>query len=273
MNREESKQLARELEGHKPTLVICGGGHVGYYVEQLGRLLDFEVIIVDDREEFANSERYPYSRVLCAPFVEAVEHIKNPEECYFVTLTRGHSHDLKCLEVILQKGFKYVGMMGSKAKVQIVMEKMSALGFSKDLLEKIHTPIGVEIGAATPAEIGVSIVAELIKVRSEESIVPYVGSDVIQAIESEEAMVIATIISKSGSAPRGIGSAIVLKKDGTTVGTVGGGSVEHVVIQRAKEIVGTDTEEVVRFNMATQGENRVGMVCGGEVEILFQSIV
>lgn len=273
MNRTDAKQLAIQLEKQKPSLVICGGGHVGYYVAELGHMLDFTVTMIDDRSAFANTKRFPQGTVLCEPFVDAIEHIEAPETCYFVIVSRGHVHDAKCLEAVLKKGFRYVGMMGSSAKIEVVMAQMKEVGFEETLLEKVHTPIGLKIGAITPAEIGVSIVAELVKVKNQGDTSPYVGSDVIQAIQTEEAVVIATIVSKSGSAPRGIGSTLVLKKDGLTVGTVGGGTVEHVTIERAKVLVGTDTTETLRCNMAPKGEDRVGMVCGGEVAILLQSII
>lgn len=273
MNRIQSKELATALAKQKLSLIICGGGHVGYYVEQLGRMLDFAVTVVDDRPEFANKDRFPKSNVICAPFEEAIEYIKEPENCYFVLVSRGHAYDVKSLEAVLKKGFKYAGMMGSKAKIKLIMDRMRTVGFEEALLEKVHTPIGMKIGAVTPAEIGVSIAAELIQVKNGQNEAPYVGSDVIEAIQTEEAMVIATIISKSGSTPCGVGSTLVLKKDGTTVGTVGGGKVEYVATERAKQLVGTGVEEVLRCNMATKGENKVGMVCGGEVEMLLQSIV
>ena len=273
MNRIQSKELATALAKQKLSLIICGGGHVGYYVEQLGRMLDFDVTVVDDRPEFANNDRFPKSKVICAPFEDAIEYIKEPDNCYFVLVSRGHAYDVKSLEAVLKKGFKYAGMMGSKAKIKLIMDRMRTVGFEESLLEKVHTPIGMNIGAVTPAEIGVSIAGELVQVKNRQNTAPYVGSDVIEAIQTEEAVVIATIISKSGSTPCGVGSTLVLKKDGTTVGTVGGGKVEYVATERAKQLVGTDTEEILRCNMATKGENKVGMVCGGEVEILLQSIV
>lgn len=273
MNREQSKELAIQLAKRKLSLVICGGGHVGYYVEQLGRMLDFDVTVVDDRAEFANTNRFPKSKVICAPFEEAIEYIEAPENCYFVLVSRGHAYDVRSLEAVLKKGFKYAGMMGSEAKIKLIMDRMRTVGFEESLLERVHTPIGMNIGSVTPAEIGVSIAAELVQVKSKQNEAPYVGSGVIEAIHTEEAMVIATIISKSGSTPCGLGSTLVLKKDGTTVGTVGGGKVEHVAIERAKQLIGIDTEEILRCNMASTGENKVGMVCGGEVEILLQSIV
>lgn len=267
------KLLAREMEKEKPVLVICGGGHVGYYLTEMGNMLDFDVVVIDDRESFANINRFPKAKVICKPFVEGIKEITNPQSCYFAIVSRGHVHDMECLRAILDSGFTYVGMMGSKVKVGLVMKDMKEAGYEEALLNQVHTPIGLDCSAITPAEIAVSIVAELIKVKNESGNPAYVGNDVIQAMLEDEAVVIARITEKKGSAPRGIGSTLVLKKDGTIAGTVGGGKVENQVIERAKELVGTDTTEVMACNMVSQGKGNTTMICGGEVKILIQTII
>lgn len=272
MNKEEMKQLAQELEKQKPVLVICGGGHVGYYVAKLGEMLEFNVVVIDDRENFANIQRFPKARVMCKPFVEALEEINNPQDCYFVIVARGHVHDAECLKAVLDKGFAYVGMMGSKAKIKVVTEHLKEVGYDESMIAKVHTPIGLKCGAITPAEIGVSIAAELIQVKNASGGEPYVGSEVITAMLNEEVAVIATIIEKNGSAPRGVKSTLVLKQDGTIAGTVGGGNAENLVIERAKQLVGTDTTEVMNCNMVSKGNSNVNMVCGGAVKILIQTV-
>lgn len=273
MNKEALRILATEMEKRKPRLVICGGGHVGYYIAQMGQMLDFEVVIIDDRESFANEGRFPKAQVICKPFVEAIYEIEHPESCYFTIVARGHVHDAECLKAVLDRGFAYVGMMGSKVKVKVVMEHMREVGYDEDLLQQVHTPIGLPCQAITPAEIAVSIAAELVQVKNTLSSEGYVGSDVIEAILKDEVAVMARIVEKKGSAPRGTGSTLVLRKDGTVVGTVGGGKVENLVIKRAKELVGTDTTEYMDCNMISKAKGNIDMICGGIVKVLIETIV
>ncbi|MGL4345036.1 MAG: XdhC family protein [Cellulosilyticaceae bacterium] len=273
MNTLEARQLAETLYRHKPHLVICGGGHVGYYMVTLGHMLDFEVTLIEDRESFANHERFPNTQIICKPFTEGLKAIEKPDRCYFVIVSRGHAEDMACLETILQQGFKYVGMMGSKAKIALVMKSLEAKGFEKEILECVHTPIGLAIGAVTPAEIGVSIAAELIKAKSQQEEMPYVGTEVIEALRRDEAAVLATIVAKSGSAPNGIGATIVLKRDGTAVGTIGGGRIEHIVLERAREVSSTEVIETQTYNVAPKGDDPIGMICGGAVTIRMETIL
>ncbi|MGL4738530.1 MAG: XdhC family protein [Cellulosilyticaceae bacterium] len=272
MNREELKVLADQIKQQQPVLVVCGGGHVGYHMAELGILLDFEVIVIDDREGFANTTRFPKARVICKPFVEALAEIKNPSKCYFAIVARGHAHDTACLKAILTRGFAYVGMMGSKVKSTLVMTHLREEGYDEALLSQVHTPIGIPCGAITPAEIAVSIAAELIQVKNTLGEGAYVGSDVVEAMRQEDVAVIATIIEKSGSAPRGIGSTLVLRKDGSIIGTVGGGNVENQVIKRAQELVGADVNEVMDCNLVSQGQGNLGMICGGAVKVQIQTV-
>lgn len=273
MNREALRELAQEMERFKPVLVICGGGHVGYYIAKMGHMLDFEVVVIDDRESFANTERFPNATVICKPFVEAIREIEHPEACYFTIVARGHAHDTDCLKAVLDRDFAYVGMMGSKVKIKVVMEHMKEVGYDEALLKQVHTPIGLPCSAITPAEIAVSVAAELVQVKNTLSSEGYVGNDVTQAMLRDEVAVLARIVEKKGSAPRGIGSTLVLKKDGTVIGTVGGGNVENLVIERAKELVGTDTTEYMDCNMISKAKGNINMVCGGIVKVLIETIV
>lgn len=272
MTREKAKKLAQELVKARPRLVICGGGHVGYYVAELGHMLDFDVVVIDDRESFASTGRFPKVEVICKPFKEALEAIPKPEDCYFTIVSRGHAMDTECLKAVLDRGFAYVGMMGSKAKVKVVMEEMKVSGYAEALLQQVHTPIGIKCGAMTPQEIAVSIAAELIQVKSTKGGAMYVGNEVIEALKKDEAAVVATITERKGSAPQGIGATLVLKQDGSIVGTVGGGNVENQVIKRAKEIVGTDTTEVMDCNMVSKEKGNMNMVCGGIVKVRLETI-
>jgi len=152
-----------------PVLYIFGGGHVSRQIVPLASLVGFRVVVIDDREEFTRHEDLPgAAQVHKLSFDNVVEKFPVDEDSYLVIVTRGHVQDKNVLAQALRTDAKYIGMIGSKRKRDIIYEKLLEQGFSQDDLARVHSPIGLEIGAETPEEIAVSIVAELIKVRAEE---------------------------------------------------------------------------------------------------------
>ena len=142
-------------------LILCGGGHVSLEVAHIARRLEFELVIIDDRPEFASRDRFPMAgQVVCAPFLEALDALGSRESDYYVILTRGHAHDRDCLEHVLRGKYAYAGMIGSRTKVAAVKAALEAAGIAREILDGVHSPIGLPIGAQTPAEIAVSIVVE-----------------------------------------------------------------------------------------------------------------
>ncbi|WDP91720.1 MAG: XdhC family protein [Desulfobacter sp.] len=151
------------------TLYICGAGHVGFQLATLANLTDFTCVVMDDRKEFANAERFPHAadiRVL-DDFSSAFEGLPIDGSAYIVILTRGHLHDQIVLEQALETHAAYIGMIGSKKKKQQIYDNLVEKGVDPALLEKVYSPIGLKIKAETPAEIAVSIMGELIRVRAE----------------------------------------------------------------------------------------------------------
>lgn len=147
-------------------LILCGGGHVSLEVAHIARRLEFELVIIDDRPEFASRDRFPMAgQVVCAPFLEALDALGSRESDYYVILTRGHAHDRDCLEHVLRGKYAYAGMIGSRTKVAAVKAALEAAGIAREILDGVHSPIGLPIGAQTPAEIAVSIAAELVQER------------------------------------------------------------------------------------------------------------
>lgn len=126
-------------------------------VAQIAQRLDFALAVIDDRPEFANPDRFPMARVLCMPFLEALDQLGGGAQDYYVILTRGHVFDRTCLEWVLRHERAYVGMIGSRIKVAAVMTALEEAGWPRSVLEQVYSPIGLEIGAQTPAEIAVSI--------------------------------------------------------------------------------------------------------------------
>jgi xanthine dehydrogenase accessory factor len=150
-----------------PRLYIYGGGHISQHISRMAKAVDFHVTIIDDREIFANRERFPEAdEVIADEFRDVFETSRPPHNGYAVIVTRGHKHDAVVLEEVLKRPPRYTGMIGSRRKVKILFDDLRRKGFTEDLLGSVHAPIGIDIGAETPQEIAVSIVAELIKARS-----------------------------------------------------------------------------------------------------------
>lgn len=149
-------------------LVLCGAGHVANCVAPLAKMVGFRVVVVDDREEFSNTERYPAAdKVLVLPFDSMFDHVDVTDKSYIAILTRGHAHDRTVLKAALTTDAAYIGMVASSRKRALLLQSLADEGFTRERLEQIRTPIGLDIAAETPEEIAISIVGELIKVRAE----------------------------------------------------------------------------------------------------------
>jgi xanthine dehydrogenase accessory factor len=152
----------------RPTAVIFGGGHISVNLAPLLSMADFQVVVIDDRAEFANETRFPQAdRVVVSDYQSCFDHLVFTPETYVVIVTRGHLHDKIVLEQALRQPTRYIGMIGSRRKRNMMYEALVADGTDPELLKTIHSPIGLDIGAETPEEIAISIAAELIHVRSE----------------------------------------------------------------------------------------------------------
>ena len=148
------------------TLLVVGGGHVGLAVGQLGAMLGMEVAIIDDREDYANVERFPYeANVICGDFGEELERFPISANTYIVLVSRGHKVDELALRAVAERGAGYVGMIGSKRRTRTVLQHLAEEGVEPVALDRVFTPIGLDIGAETPEEIAVSVLGEIILVR------------------------------------------------------------------------------------------------------------
>ncbi len=150
-----------------PALYVFGAGHVGFYVARLASDAGFEVHVVDDRAAFANRERFPgAAEVVVDDIPTWLSATTLPQSAYAVIVTRGHRHDLDALQALASRPLRYLGLIGSRAKVARIYEQLLAQGQTRlEALSHVHAPIGLDIGAVTPQEIAVSIVAELVAVR------------------------------------------------------------------------------------------------------------
>jgi xanthine dehydrogenase accessory factor len=149
-----------------PHLYIIGAGHVGWHLARAAADADFHVHVVDDREKFANAERFPNAtEIIVEPVAEWVHGADLPTSAFAVVVTRGHKDDLTALRALAARDLRYLGLIGSRAKVSRINDALLAEGMPTECLRRVHAPIGLNIGAVTPAEIAVSILAQLIAVR------------------------------------------------------------------------------------------------------------
>jgi xanthine dehydrogenase accessory factor len=164
----DGRSVSVEVLLPSATAVICGAGHVAQALAPVAAAVGFDVVVLDDRPEFAAAERFPAASrvVLLETFDETFAGLKVTPRCFIVIVTRGHAHDFSVLEQALRTKAGYIGLMGSASKREKVVRALAADGFSAADLDRFFSPIGIAIAAETPAELAVSITAELIRVRA-----------------------------------------------------------------------------------------------------------
>ncbi|KAF5070043.1 XdhC Rossmann domain protein [anaerobic digester metagenome] len=275
----EGNRIFCENLGAEKKLVICGAGHVSIPIIKIGLLADFSVSVIEDRFTFANDAlRDGAKQVICEPFEQGLKKIEGDKNTYFVIVTRGHRYDQICLEEIIKKEHAYIGMIGSKVRVKKVKDQLAEKGVDIKKLERVHTPIGLNIRAETPVEIAISIMAEIVQEKNLKKQSSGYSKKILERLnaieESSERKVMATIISRKGSAPREVGTKMLIYPDGRTVETLGGGCAEADIKIRALSMLSSDKEksELHQVDMTGWQAEEEGMVCGGIIEVFLESI-
>lgn len=167
-------ELFVEVQGRPPTLLIVGAGHIAEPLAQLGTLCDFRVVVLDDRPRYANRTRFPLADEVIADDIEEMLRAYPLDfDTYIVLVTRGHQHDVHALLQVVHRPHAYIGMIGSKRRIKAVFELLEReRGLSRESLGKVYAPIGLDIGAESPAEIAVAIMGEIILARRGGSAAP-----------------------------------------------------------------------------------------------------
>jgi xanthine dehydrogenase accessory factor len=159
-------QVMLEVHERPATLLIIGGGHIGKALAVFADLCGFSVEVIDDRPEYANRERFPQAdRISQGRFDEVLDGYPIDANTYVVCVTRGHKHDETSLRLVAESPAAYVGMIGSRRRVNAVLQHLLEDGVDPEAASRVHTPIGLDIGAETPEEIAVAIMAEIIMAR------------------------------------------------------------------------------------------------------------
>ncbi len=149
-----------------PEMVILGAGHISYYLAKIAKLLEFKVTVIDDRADYACKQRFPeVDNLVAADVEETLDNYTITKNTYLAIITRGHKDDQVALEKVLRSDASYIGMIGSRNKIDTVFENIKKKGFPASILQKVHAPIGLDLGGTSPAEIALSIAAEIVKVR------------------------------------------------------------------------------------------------------------
>jgi xanthine dehydrogenase accessory factor len=151
-----------------PIVYIFGAGHISVSLCPLAKMVGFQVVIFDDRGEFANVQRFPEAdEIVVRPFEQILQEFSFGPNAYIVVVTRGHLHDYQILRIVLKDTPRYIGMIGSRHKREVVFKALREEGFTEERIRSVYSPIGLDIQAETPEEIAVSITAELIQVRGQ----------------------------------------------------------------------------------------------------------
>jgi xanthine dehydrogenase accessory factor len=276
------RTVMTELFSPRPRMVVFGGGHISLALAPMAAAMNFELIIYDDRPSFSSPARFPQAdRTICDSFESVGRNLSLTGADYAVIVTRGHRHDEECLRFVLGGPEpRYTGMIGSRRRVAIVRRQMAEEGHDKARLEALRSPIGLPIGAVTPPEIAVSIMAEIIK-RKRENDQGGERCELEGALDMallrflagprREDMALVTVLSTKGSTPRRAGAKMAVHFDGRTVGSVGGGCSEAAVIGKARSLIGTGGHELTEVDLTDSAEED-GMVCGGLMEILIEDL-
>ncbi len=269
----------------KPRLIILGGGHVAKPVAEFGVKVGFSVVVVDDRPSFANPSRFPEAdEVICDSFENCFPQLNIRKSDFVVIVTRGHRHDGICLRNTLAYNPAYIGMIGSKRRVKAMKEELLDEGYSKErIMDGVNAPIGLDIGAVTPEEIAISIIAQVISFRrargntAKESGVKFNWPEFDDAVvdemirESETPRALITIISSKGSVPRKAGAKMIVWLDGKIMGSIGGGCSEASIITIARNTILNKEYTIEHVDMTGNVAEDEGMVCGGIMDVLIES--
>ncbi|MDF2676296.1 MAG: hypothetical protein K0Q97_589 [Bacillota bacterium] len=274
----DNEKLYVEFVRQSYSVVVCGAGHISISIIKMCKLLDLPVTVIDDRISFTNDAlRAGADKVICEQFEKALSGIKGDNGTFFIVVTRGHRYDQTCLQNIIEKENAYIGMIGSRVRVKKVIDYLIDEGVSKEKLDKVYTPIGLNIGAETPAEIAVAIMAEIIEVKNKGNGSSDFSLEILDVILNQKyaeiPKALVTIVSRKGSCPRDVGTKMLVLKDGNMIGTIGGGCVEANIRQTAFSCMDNNKIKLVKVDMTGKEAEDDGMVCGGVVELFVEPLI
>ena len=162
---DDAQELLVEPVTSRPQLVIAGGGHVSRAIARQARLLDFDVAVIEDRPAFADPERFDGATVLGGDLIPNIASFPYSALSYLVVATRGHKLDADCVAAAVRTRVPYIGLLGSRRKTILIADMLREQGVDESRIAAIHAPVGLDLGGRTPAEIALSVLAEITQLR------------------------------------------------------------------------------------------------------------
>ena len=252
-----------------PTLVMFGAGHIASALYKIAEIVGLKTVVFDDRKEYCSKERFMNAQRNVLPFSDIdleKHHFDNP---YFIIFTHGHKADGICIRKALKNGSSYIGMIGSKKKIAATWNELEHEGFDRKELEKVHSPIGLEIKAATAEEIAVAIMAEIICTYRGEKDSIEADLAILKALcELKEEAVLCRIIKKTGSGPARKGAEMLVTST-KCIASIGGGALEEEAKRKALDLLSSKGKTIISdFDLTDKGA--LGMACGGQASVMFK---
>jgi xanthine dehydrogenase accessory factor len=276
-------------------LIILGAGHIAVPLAKIGKILGYQVTVVDDRRDFVSKERFPEAdKVICCDFNDIEKRLTLGPVSSVVIVTRGHQHDQECLRRLIKYPLAYLGMIGSRRKIILIRQQLIEEGVAAEKLDQVHMPIGLDVGAQTPGEVAVSIAAELLKERrggsagslKDHSPKRTAGANNVEILSSADREVLqktitagdktpaalAILVKTQGSTPRKAGARMLVYGDGRTLGTIGGGCGESEVRLAALSVIDENLPRKHKVSLSADTAALEGMVCGGTMEVFIEPV-
>lgn len=276
-------------------LIILGAGHIALWLAKIGKIMGYQVTVVDDRHDFVSKERFPEAdRVICSDFSYIEKRLTFGPTSSVVIVTRGHQHDQECLRRLIKYPLAYLGMIGSRRKIVLIRKQLIEEGIDAEKLDQVHMPIGLDVGAQTPGEIAVSIAAEILRERrggSADSLKDHRpnrtnGANNVEILSAADREVLqktitagdktpaalAILVKTQGSTPRKAGARMLVYGDGRMLGTIGGGCGESEVRLAALSVIDENLPRMHRVSLSADTAALEGMVCGGSMEVFIEPV-
>ncbi len=269
---KESDKTIEELITIAPTLVLFGFGHIGKAVYKIARMLNMRLVIFDDRKDVKDDDEYDAEFHLddYRALFSSVYSFENP---YFLIFTHGHKADQDALCYTLKNyaNARYIGMIGSRKKIELTYDALEKKGIDKNDLKRVHAPIGLDINAESPAEIAISIMAEIIRTYREDKNQTELDSSMLKYLSAQdERAVLIRIVETSGSGPRKKGTEMAVTEKSLFL-TIGGGAIEKKCIDIARSMLKENKTFCIK-DFSLNPDGNLGMACGGEAKVLFKLI-
>ena len=273
--KSAGQRIFVERFGAAPQLVVCGGGHVARCLAPAARAVGFRVTVLENRPEVLAEGKFGADiDCRCGDFVESLQGGAFGPNAFFAIMTRGHQDDWVCLKTALALPHGYVGMMGSRGRAALVRRQLLEAGIDAERVEALYAPIGLSIGSQTAEEIALSILAQIVSIKNARPQTEGFSSALLEAMAQTDAAgqqaVLAVIAARHGSTPREIGAKMLVRTDGSIVGSVGGGIMEHRTILAAQEMLTGAAPAYQRLHFSADGKNDDAAIaaCGGSMEIV-----